>query len=100
MPSGKGAEDRASCAARRRRAFLSGLEADLLKCHLTHLLQGDAEDRQKLRKKAEEDARRKAEEERQDMVLEEAEALARMVRLVYCSWQPSAVCRGCKGCRS
>ncbi|PRW60287.1 cell division isoform A [Chlorella sorokiniana] len=39
---------------------------------------GDAEDRAKLRKKAEEDARKKAAEERQDMVLEEAEALARM----------------------
>ena len=46
-------------------------------------LQGDAEDRLKLRKKAEEDAKRKAQEERQDMVLDEAEALARMVSFVH-----------------
>lgn len=42
--------------------------------------QGDAEDRAKLRKKAEEDAKRRAQEERQELVLGEAEALARMVR--------------------
>ena len=57
------------------------LVAELLtrKPSLGFYSQGDAEDRRKLRKKAEEDARRKAEEEKQDMVLEEAEALARMV---------------------
>ena len=43
------------------------------------LIQGDAEDRAKLRKKAEEDAKRRAREEKQDLVLGEAEALARMV---------------------
>lgn len=62
------------------------------RCLFPHLsLQGDAEDRLKLRKKAEEDARRKAEEEKQDMVLEEAEALARMVsRLFGPVWLGSA----------
>ncbi|KAL4447504.1 hypothetical protein ABPG75_004723 [Micractinium tetrahymenae] len=39
---------------------------------------GDMEDRIKLRKKAEEDARRKAQEERQDQVLSEAADMARL----------------------
>ena len=58
----------------------------VLRCSFQPLpWQGDAEDRQKLRKKAEEDAKRKAEEERQDMVLDEAESLARMVRASWVS---------------
>ena len=41
--------------------------------------QGDAEDRRKLRKKAEEDAKRKAREEKQEQVLEEAASMAKLV---------------------
>lgn len=59
--------------------------------------QGDMEDRIKLRKKAEEEARRRAREERQDQVLSEAADMRRQVRPTlpppqHCACSPYAPC--------